>query len=191
MVFAPESGLVGNVSRMVDLSGEEYVCRVPDTRSRHTSTASPPVAALIAKKSACYVESCALVADHIARFDTDGDDPRAAIRGTSARCAGPFKSRICTPVADRIVHEFQLRHLAEIPERKHGRETTESTASRSLGSRSILQAALIRFIWTFNRLDLNRALDLAKSRRWTFPHMLIGSRLNYLILVGQCSGQMV
>ena len=81
------------------------------------------IAALVAECRRVLVERAALVADYVASLVRIGDDRRAAVTAGRAQVVQALQVAALTlPVADRVVHKFQLRHLAEILDRKHRRE---------------------------------------------------------------------
>src|SRR4029077_2193433 len=82
------------------------------------------------------------------------------------------------PVADRVIHEFQLRHLAEILNRKHRCKYRLQSAVIALAGQQIhLQKALIRLHLDFNQVgNLNRALNFCKIQTLPNPNVLIGVR---------------
>jgi len=108
-----------------------------------------------------------------------GDYRRAAIPASGAQVVQALEvAALAFPVADRIVHEFQLRHLAEIPDRKHRREHRLKPAVIALARQKVhLQEALIRLHLDFNQVgNLNRALDFREIQTLTFPDVLIAIR---------------
>jgi hypothetical protein len=90
------------------------------------------------------------------------------------------------PVANRVVHEFELGHLAKVPDRKHGREHRLKPAILALARQEIhLQEALIGLHLDFNQVgNLNRALDFREIQTLAFPDVMIaiGHWVIYLIL---------
>ena len=82
---------------------------------------------------------------------------------------------LALPVADGIVHEFELRHFAEIPDRKHAGEHRLKAAVLALARQQIhLQKALIGLLLDLNQVgDLNRSLDFCKIQSLTFPNVLV------------------
>ena len=137
------------------------------------------IAALVAEGRRVLVERAALVADHVAGLIRIGDHRRAAIAAGGAQVVQALQvAALALPVADRVVDEFQLRHFAEILDRKHRREHRLKSAVIALARQQIhLQKALIRLHLDFNQVgNLNRALDFREIQTLTFPDMLIGVR---------------
>src|SRR5262249_30542191 len=137
------------------------------------------VAALVAEGRGVLVERAALVADDVASLIRIGDDASAAIPAGRAEVVQPLQvAALALPVADGIVHEFELRHFAEIPDRKHAGEHRLKTAVLALARQQIhLQEALIGLHLDFNQVgNLNRALDFREIQPLTFPDVLIAVR---------------
>ena len=82
---------------------------------------------------------------------------------------------LALPVADRVVHEFQLRHLAEVPDGKHGSEYRLKPAVIALAGQKVhLQKALIRLHLDFNQVrDLDGSLNFRKIQSLAFPNVLV------------------
>jgi hypothetical protein len=83
---------------------------------------------------------------------------------------------LALPIADRIVHEFQLRHFAEILDRKHG---SEHRLVRPRGARSAANPSVSvgTTYLDFNQVgNLNRALNFREIQTLPFPDVLIGVR---------------
>jgi hypothetical protein len=82
---------------------------------------------------------------------------------------------LALPVADRVVHELELRHLAEILDRKHRSEHRLKPAVLALARQQIhLQEALIGLHLHFNQVgNLDRALNFGEIQPLTFPDVLI------------------
>ena len=119
------------------------------------------------------------VANDVAGLIRIGDYRSAAIAARGAKVVQTLQvAALALPVADRIVHEFQLRHLAEIADRKHGSEHRLKSAVITLARQKIhLQEALIRLHLDFNQVgNLNRALDFREIQTLAFPDMMIASR---------------
>src|SRR6202030_4409089 len=134
------------------------------------------VAALVAKRRRVLVERAALVANHVAGLIRIGDYGRAAIAASRAEVVQALEvAALALPVADRVVHEFQLRHFAEILDRKYRRKHRLQSGIVALARQQIhLQEALIRLHLDFNQVgNLNRALDFREIQTLTFPDMLI------------------
>ena len=137
------------------------------------------IAALVAEGRRVLVERAALVADHVAGLIRIGDHGRAAIAAGRAQVVQALQvAALALPVADRVVHEFQLRHFAEILDRKHRREHRLKSAVIALARQQIhLQKALIRLHLDFDQVgNLNRALNFREIQTLTFPDVLIGIR---------------
>src|SRR4029077_12874169 len=66
------------------------------------------------------VVGAALRAQHIAGMKRIGNDGRAAVFASGAQVMQTFEvSALALPVADGEVHKLQLRHVAEIANRKY------------------------------------------------------------------------
>src|SRR6266849_4557408 len=134
------------------------------------------IAALVAEGWRVLVERAALVADDVAGLIRIGDHVSAAIAASGAEVVQALEVAALTlPVADRVVHEFQLRHFAEILDRKNRREHRLKPGIIALARQQIhLQKALIRLHLNFNQVgNLNRALDFREIQTLTLPDMLI------------------
>src|SRR5439155_25338666 len=72
----------------------------------------------------------------------------------------------------------QLRHLANVPDRKYGREHRLKPAVIALAGQKVhLQEALILLHLDFNQVrNLDRALDFREIQMLTFPDVLIAIR---------------
>ncbi len=137
------------------------------------------VAALVAEGRRVLIERAALVADDVAGLIRIGDHGGAAVPAGGAQVVQTLEvAALAFPVADRIVHEFQLRHLAEILDRKHRREHRLKPAVLAFARQQIhLQEALIGLHLDFNQVgNLNRALDFREIQALTFPDVLIAVR---------------
>src|SRR5260370_32339295 len=101
---------------------------------------------LVAEGWRVLVECAALVANDVTGLIWIGDYRCAAIAACGAQVVQPLQvAALALPVADRVVHEFQLRHLAEVPDRKHGSEHRLKPAVIALARQKVhLQKALIR-----------------------------------------------
>ena len=81
---------------------------------------SDRVAALVAEVRRVRVVGAALVAEHIAGMERIGDDRDAAVLTGGAQVMQPFQvAALALPVADRVIHELELRDVAEVGDRKH------------------------------------------------------------------------
>src|SRR6185295_10014400 len=81
---------------------------------------SDGVAALVAEVGGVCVVGAALRAQHIAGMKRIGNDGRAAVFASGAQVMQTFEvSALALPVADGEVHKLQLRHVAEIANRKY------------------------------------------------------------------------
>src|SRR6266851_4050777 len=137
------------------------------------------VAAFVAEGRRVLVERAALVANDVAGLIRIGDYRRAAISARGAKVVQPLQvAALALPVADRVVNEFQLRHFAEVPDRKHGSEHRLKSAVIALARQKVhLQKALIRLHLDFNQVgNLNRALDFREIQTLAFPDVMIASR---------------
>jgi hypothetical protein len=85
---------------------------------------------------------------------------------------------LALPVSDGVVHEFQLGHFAEIPDRKNRGEDGLQTAVVALARQQVhLQKALIGLHLHFDQIgDLDGALNFREIQTLTFPDMLISIR---------------
>src|SRR5207247_8148727 len=87
-----------------------------------------------------------------------------------------WSSDVCSSdLSDRVVHEIELRHFAEVPDREHRREHRLKSGILALAWQKIhLQKALVRLFLHFNQVgNLDRALDLRKIQTLAFPDVLI------------------
>src|SRR5882762_8561332 len=135
------------------------------------------VAALVAEGRRILVEGAALLADHIARLIRIGDDGSAAIPAGGAQVVQTLQvAALALPVSDRVIHEFELRHFAEVPDRKHRREHRLKAAVIALAWQQIhLQKALIGLLLDLNQVgDLDGSLDFCKIQSLAFPNVLVG-----------------
>ena len=126
------------------------------------------VAALVAERRRVLVERAALGAEHVARLIRIGDNRRAAIPAGGAQVMQALQvAALALPVADRVVHEVQLRQPAEILNRKYGGEHRLQAGVFALGGQQIhLQKALIGLVLNVNQVrNLDGVLILEKSRR--------------------------
>src|SRR5579871_3457526 len=82
---------------------------------------------------------------------------------------------LALPVADRVVHEIQLREPAEILNRKHRREYRLQAAVLALGREQIhLQKPLIGVLLNLDQVrNLDRAADFGKIQPLALPHRMI------------------
>ena len=79
------------------------------------------IAALVAEVRCVGVVSAALVAEHVAGVEWVGDDRGSAVLAGSPQVMQAFKvAALAFPVADGVVHELQLRDVAEVRNREHG-----------------------------------------------------------------------
>ncbi len=134
------------------------------------------IAALVAEGRRVLIKRAALVANDVAGLIRIGDHGRAAVAASGAKVVQPLQVAALTlPVADRVVHEFQLRHFAEIPDRKHRSKHRLKPGIVALARQKIhLQKTLVRLHLDFNQVgNLNRALDFREIQTLTFPDMLI------------------
>jgi len=158
------------VRRIVTLRGAEYV--MPTLLALiHVifQLHGHRIAALVAEGRRVLIERAALVANDVSGLIRIGDYRRAAIAARGAKVVQAFQvAALAFPVADRIINEFQLRHFAEVADRKHGSEHRLKPAVIALARQKVhLQKALIRLHLDFNQVgNLNRAWIFAKSRRW-------------------------
>ena len=85
---------------------------------------------------------------------------------------------LALPIADRVVHELELRHFAEVLDRKHGGEHRLKPAIIALAWQQIhLQEALVGLHLDFNQVgNLDRALDFREIQPLMFPGVLIAIR---------------
>src|SRR6266705_467904 len=137
------------------------------------------IAALVAEGWRVLVERAALVADDVAGLIRIGDHGRAAIAARRAEVVQALQvAALALPVADRVVHEFQLRHLAEVPDRKHGSKHRLKPAVIALARQKVhLQETLIRLHLDFNQVgNLDRALDFREIQALAFPDVVIAIR---------------
>ena len=153
------------------------------------------IAALIAEGRRILVERAALVADHVAGLIGIGDNGRAAIAASGAQMVQALQvAALAFPVADRVVHEFELRQFAEILDRKHGGEDGLQTAVIALARQQVhLQEALIGLPLDFDQVrNLNRALNFREIETLAFPDVLvtIWHCLIYLFPFGQLAEKM-
>ncbi len=133
------------------------------------------VAALVAERRRVLVERAALVANDVAGLVRIRNHRSSAIAAGGAQMMQSFQvAALALPVADRVVHEFQLRHLAKIFDRKHGCKHRLKPGVIALARQQIhLQKALIGFHLDFNQVgNLYRALDFCEIQ----PLMLFGMR---------------
>src|SRR5579885_3292694 len=137
------------------------------------------IAALVAERRSVLVEGAALVTDDVAGLVGVGDDGGAAVPASGAEMVQALEvAALALPVADGVVHEFELGHFAEVPDRKHGGEHGLKPGVLALARQQIhLQKALIGLHLDFNQVgNLDRALDFREIQALTFPDMLIGVR---------------
>ena len=79
------------------------------------------VTALVAEVRSVGIVCAALAAEHITRVKWIGDDSRSAIAAGRTQVVQTFQvAALALPVADCVVHELQLRDIAEISNREHG-----------------------------------------------------------------------
>jgi hypothetical protein len=119
------------------------------------------------------------MADDVASLIRIGDNRSAAIATGGAQVMQALEvAALALPVADRVVHELELRHFAEILDRKHGREHRLKAAVLALARQQIhLQEPLIGLHLDFNQIgNLDRALDFREIQPLMFPGVLIGIR---------------
>ncbi len=152
------------------------------------------IAALVAKRGRVLVERAALVTDDVAGLVRIGDDGRSTIATGGAQVMQTLQVAALTlPVADRVVHEFELGHFAEVPDRKHGGEHRLESGVLALAWQKVhLQKTLIGLHLDFNQVgNLNRALDFCEIQPLAFPGVLIaiGHCVIYLIPFGQNAGK--
>ncbi len=134
------------------------------------------IAALVAERRRVLVKCAALVADDVARLIWIGDNGRSAIAASGAQVMQAFQvAALALPVADRVVHELKLRHLAEILDRKHRREHGLQSAVIALARQEVhLQKTLIGLHLDFDQVwNLNRALDFREIETLAFPDVLV------------------
>src|SRR5208283_1656124 len=134
------------------------------------------VAALVTEGRRILVEGAALLANHVAGLIRIGDDGSAAIATSGAKMVQALQvAALALPVADGIVHAFELRHFAEIPDRKNRSEDRLESAVLALTWQQIhLQEALIGLLLDFDQVwDLDRPLDFRKIQSLAFPNVLV------------------
>ena len=134
------------------------------------------IAALIAERRRVFVERAALVADDVAGLIRIGDNGRAAIAASGAEVVQALQvAALAFPIADRVVHEFKLRHFAEVLDRKHGREDGLQTTVIALARQEVhLQESLIGLHLDFDQVwNLNRALNFREIETLAFPDVLV------------------
>ena len=131
------------------------------------------VAALVAECRRVLVERAALRAQHVARLVRIGDHGRAAIPASGAQVVQSAQmSALALPVADRVVHEIQLRESAKILDRENGREHGLQARVFPLAGQQIhLQEALVGLLLDINQVrNLDRRLDFSEVQAFPFPH---------------------
>ena len=137
------------------------------------------VATLVAERRRILVERAALVADHIAGLVRVSDHRRTAMPARGSQVMQPLQvSALALPIPDGIVHEFQLRHFAEIPDGKNGSEHGLQSAVVSLARQQVhLQKALIGLHLHFDQIgNLDRPLNFREVQTLAFPDMLVSIR---------------
>ncbi len=134
------------------------------------------VAALVAESGSVLVKSAALLADDVAGLVRIGDDGSAAIATSGAQVMQTLQvAALAFPVPDGVVHEFELRHFAEILDREHRSEDRLQASILALAGQQIhLQKALVRFLLDFDQVrDLDRTLNLRKIQALAFANVLV------------------
>src|SRR2546429_9878096 len=78
---------------------------------------------LVAERRRVLVEGAALVADDVTGLIGVRDDRSSAVAAGGAQVVQTLQvAALALPVADRVVHELELRHFAEILDGKHRRK---------------------------------------------------------------------
>ena len=131
------------------------------------------IAALVAECRRVLVERAALRAEHVAGLVRIGDHRRAATAAGGAQVVQPAQvAALALPVADRIVHEIQLRQPAEILDRENGSEYRLQARVFPLARQQIhLQEALIGLLLNVDQVrNLDSRLNLGEVQAFPFPH---------------------
>ena len=123
------------------------------------------VAALVAERDHVLVERAAMVAEDVARVERVGADGGAAIPAGGAQVVQPLQvAALALPVADGIVHEFQVADAAEVRNREHRVEHRLQTDVLALvGQKIHLQKTLVGRLLNLNQVrNRNGGLDLGE-----------------------------
>ena len=134
------------------------------------------VSALVAESRRVLIERAALGAKHVACLIRIRHYRSAAIPARCAQVMEPAQvSALALPVADRVVHEIQLRQSAEILYRKYGRKHRLQAGVFALARQQIhLQEALVRLLLYVNQVrNLDRRLDFGEVQALPFPSSAI------------------
>jgi hypothetical protein len=125
------------------------------------------------------------VADHIASLVRIGDNGSAAMTASGAQMVQALQvAALALPIPDSVVHEFELRHFAEILDGKNGSEDGLKTAIVAFAGQQVhLQEALIGLHLHFDQIrNLYGSLNFREVQPLTFPDMLITSRHAYYLI---------
>ncbi len=123
------------------------------------------VAALVAEVGRVGVVSAALLAKHFAGMKRIGDDRGAAIPASGAQVVQPFQvAALALPVADGVIHELQLRDVAEVGDRKHRLKYRLQAGVVALAGQPVhLQKAVIGTPLHFDQIrNLDRCWNFGK-----------------------------
>ena len=125
------------------------------------------VAALIAERDHVFVESAAMLAQHVARVERIGANGGAALRiaAGGAQVVQPFQvPALALPVADRVVHELQLAHAAKVRNREYRIEyRLQARVFPLVGKQVHLQEPLVRLFLNLDQVrNWNGCFDLRK-----------------------------
>src|ERR1700761_3403158 len=123
------------------------------------------IAALVAEVRGVFVISAAVVAEHIAGMKGIGDHHGAAVDAGGAQVMKSLQvAALALPVADREVHEVELRDIAEVGDGKDRSKHRLEPVVLTLGGQLIhLQEALVAAALHFNQIrNLDGGWDLRK-----------------------------
>src|SRR2546423_5955621 len=125
------------------------------------------IAALVAKVGSVRVISAAPSAKHFARMKWVRNDCSPAIPAGGAKVMQPLEvSALAFPVADRVVHKFELRYVAKVRDGKHGLKHGLKSAVVTLARQLVhLQKAIVRALLHLNQIwNLNRGWNFAEIK---------------------------
>src|SRR5579864_2100257 len=125
------------------------------------------IAALIAERNDVLVERAAVMAQHVAGMKWIRADGRAALRiaASGAQVMQAFQvAAFALPVADRVIHEFQLAHATKIGDGKYRIENRlQARIFPLVGKQVHLQEPLVRLPLYLNQVrNRNGGFDLGK-----------------------------
>jgi len=123
------------------------------------------VAALVAEVGRVRVVGAAARAQHVARVERVGDDGRAAVLTRRTQVVQPLQvAALALPVADRVIDELELRHVAEVGDGKDGLEDGLQARFVALARQFVhLQEAVVRALLHLDEVgDLDGRRDLAE-----------------------------